>query len=188
MLAVCASLLLLVVLSLDPESNTKTVQTAARVPVATEAPATTAEPVTTVPEPVTEAPTTTEAPAREVTKAPSVKTVQSSEPTVPPEERPQSFSGEGEHSTQASFYTEAEGTSTASGVPLDDSAFTAANRTLAFGTVIKVCRAGSCVNVSITDRGPFVGGRDLDLSRAAFVALAGGTGAGVISVTWSVVG
>ncbi len=123
-----------------------------------------------------------------VTEAPPHTVVETSDPIVPAEERPQSHttSGEGDHSTQASFYTEAEGTSTASGVPLDDSAFTAAHRTLAFGTILKVCHGGSCIQVEVTDRGPYVGGRDLDLSKAAFIALAGGTGAGVISVTWSI--
>ena len=41
---------------------------------------------------------------------------------------------------------------------------TAAHKTLPFGTQLKVCY-DSCEIVTITDRGPFIPGRDLDLSK-----------------------
>ena len=47
--------------------------------------------------------------------------------------------------------------------------FTCANKTLPFGTILKVTdeESGLSVNVRVNDRGPFVDGRDLDLSKSA---------------------
>lgn len=58
---------------------------------------------------------------------------------------------------------------TAAGVPYDPQKFTAAHRTLPFGTRLKVTdrRTGRSVEVTINDRGPFTRGRVLDLSLAA---------------------
>ena len=58
---------------------------------------------------------------------------------------------------------------TASGERMNPSELTAAHRTLPFGTRIKVInkRNGKSVVVRINDRGPFVKGRMLDLSRGA---------------------
>lgn len=58
---------------------------------------------------------------------------------------------------------------TASGRIYDQEAFTAAHRTLPFGTRLKVINLtnGKKVVVTITDRGPFVLGRIIDLSKAA---------------------
>jgi rare lipoprotein A len=58
---------------------------------------------------------------------------------------------------------------TASGEMMNPSALTAAHPNLPFGTMIKVvnCANGRSVVVRINDRGPFVKGRVLDLSRAA---------------------
>jgi len=57
----------------------------------------------------------------------------------------------------------------------DERKLTAAHKTLPFGTKVKVRLAGSktrsCI-VTITDRGPFVKGREIDLSKAAFSKLA----------------
>jgi rare lipoprotein A (peptidoglycan hydrolase) len=47
---------------------------------------------------------------------------------------------------------------------------TAAHRTLPFGTLVDVCHNG-CVTVRINDRGPFVRGRQIDLSPAAARAI-----------------
>jgi rare lipoprotein A len=57
------------------------------------------------------------------------------------------------------------GTPTASGEKVDCGALTAAHRSLPFGTKVKVCHKG-CVVVRINDRGPFVRGRDIDLTPA----------------------
>lgn len=57
----------------------------------------------------------------------------------------------------------------ADGEVYDMEQFTAAHRTLPFGTWVTVhdLDNGKSVNVRITDRGPFVAGRVIDLSRAA---------------------
>lgn len=70
----------------------------------------------------------------------------------------------------ASYYgSELHGRRTASGVPFDMYAFTAAHRTLPFKTRVRVTflNTGKSVVVEINDRGPFVAGRIIDLSAAA---------------------
>jgi len=70
----------------------------------------------------------------------------------------------------ASYYgAELHGSRTASGVPFDMYAFTAAHKTLPFGTTVKVTylSTGKSVVVEINDRGPFTPGRIIDLSAAA---------------------
>jgi len=71
----------------------------------------------------------------------------------------------------ASWY--ALGTTTASGEPMNPDALTAAHRTLPFGTRVAVTneRNGRKIVVTINDRGPFIKGRIIDLSRAAATAL-----------------
>ena len=58
---------------------------------------------------------------------------------------------------------------TASGERCDPGALTAAHRSLPFGTKVKVenLKNGRSVVVRINDRGPFVGGRIIDLTKAA---------------------
>jgi rare lipoprotein A len=72
---------------------------------------------------------------------------------------------------QATYYGDAfQGRPTASGEPFDPLAFTAAHRTLPFGTVVRVVCPSSrrVVYVTINDRGPFGSRRRIiDLSRAA---------------------
>ena len=62
------------------------------------------------------------------------------------------------------------GRPTASGERLNCAGMTAAHRTLAFGTRVRVCHSG-CVMVRINDRGPWVRGRHIDLSPAAARAI-----------------
>ena len=65
----------------------------------------------------------------------------------------------------ASYYgTGFHGNLTASGTRFDSNASTAAHKSLPFGTELRVCYVG-CEVVTITDRGPYVHGRDLDLSE-----------------------
>jgi rare lipoprotein A len=61
------------------------------------------------------------------------------------------------------------GRRTASGERFDMREFTAAHRTLPFGTLVRVHSLvnGRDVDVRITDRGPYAGNRIIDLSRAA---------------------
>jgi rare lipoprotein A len=65
------------------------------------------------------------------------------------------------------------GTKTASGIPLDDNAMTAAHKSLPFGSKVKVTnkKNSHAVTVTITDRGPHVKGRCVDLSKAGAGAL-----------------
>ncbi|MFI7422872.1 septal ring lytic transglycosylase RlpA family protein [Nonomuraea sp. NPDC049684] len=85
----------------------------------------------------------------------------------------------------ASYYGEPQ--MTASGERFNPSAMTAAHKTLPLGSRVRVInpRNGSSVTVRINDRGPYVGGRCLDLSRAAFDAI-GSLGAGVMTVRYEV--
>ena len=70
----------------------------------------------------------------------------------------------------ASYYASRfHGRRTASGTTYDETAMTAAHRTLPFGTVLRVTNLTNLrsVIVKVTDRGPYVRGRMLDLSRGA---------------------
>jgi rare lipoprotein A len=70
----------------------------------------------------------------------------------------------------ASFYAARfQGKRTASGEKFDNSALTAAHKSLPFGSQVKVTnlRNGKSVVVRINDRGPYVRGRIIDLSKAA---------------------
>jgi peptidoglycan lytic transglycosylase len=62
---------------------------------------------------------------------------------------------------------------TANGEVYDQSAFTAAHKELKFGTLLKLTnlRNEKSIIVRINDRGPYVGGRQLDLSKAAALSL-----------------
>jgi len=65
------------------------------------------------------------------------------------------------------------GTKTASGERANPTELTAAHRTLAFGTHVRVTnrRNGRSVTVRINDRGPFVRGRVLDITPAGALSL-----------------
>ena len=82
---------------------------------------------------------------------------------------------------RASFYR--HGARTANGERFDPSGMTAAHRTLPFGTRVRVVEpdSGRDVVVRINDRGPFTGGRVIDLSEGAARAL-GIVAAGVTEV------
>lgn len=84
---------------------------------------------------------------------------------------------------EASYYAQSlSGRPTASGELYSPGAMTAAHRTLPFGTIVEVRRDdGRAVVVRINDRGPFHGGRVIDLSRRAAEEL-GMIRAGVINV------
>jgi rare lipoprotein A len=58
-----------------------------------------------------------------------------------------------------------EGNRVASGGRFDPNGMTVAHRTLPFGTKLLVYYGGSVVEVVVNDRGPFVRGRDIDLTR-----------------------
>jgi rare lipoprotein A len=80
----------------------------------------------------------------------------------------------------ASYYGAESGRRTASGETFHPNGLTAAHRTLPFGTRLRVCYRG-CVVVRVSDRGPYVRGRSLDLSAGA-AARIGMLGVGVARV------
>ena len=85
---------------------------------------------------------------------------------------------------RASYYGRGfNGRRTASGSVFRQGELTAAHRSWRFGTKVRVTnlRNGRDVVVTITDRGPYVRGRSLDLSVGAARAI-GATGSGVVSV------
>ena len=91
----------------------------------------------------------------------------------------------------AVYYADSlHGHKTASGVPYDKGALTAAHRTLPFGTIVEVTNLANrrSVRVEVNDRGPFGdGARVIDLSRAAAERI-DMVGAGVVEVRIVVVG
>jgi rare lipoprotein A len=79
------------------------------------------------------------------------------------EQHPKQFSGVAAH------YSKGYRGKTAAGDRYDPEKFTAAHKTLPFGTRLRVTdkRTGRSVEVVVNDRGPFTRGRVLDLSLAA---------------------
>ena len=69
----------------------------------------------------------------------------------------------------------------ANGRPMDPYAMTAAHPYLRLNSYVNVTHNGKTIRVKITDRGPYAGGRILDLSYGAFAALANPS-RGVINV------
>ncbi|WP_348799234.1 septal ring lytic transglycosylase RlpA family protein [Flavobacterium adhaerens] len=85
----------------------------------------------------------------------------------------------------ASYYHDKfNGRKTASGKRFDNSKLTAAHRKLPFGTKLRVTNEanGKSVIVEITDRGPFARGREIDLSKRAFMEIASNKKSGAVIV------
>jgi rare lipoprotein A len=97
---------------------------------------------------------------------------------VPSSGSGRSFSG------VASYYGNESGSKTASGERFNQNAMTCAHRSLPFGTKLRVSAGGRSVVVTVNDRGPFVRGRVLDLSKGAARALGMG---GLARVTAEVI-
>ncbi|MFY8282267.1 septal ring lytic transglycosylase RlpA family protein [Pseudoalteromonas sp. SSMSWG5] len=86
---------------------------------------------------------------------------------------------------KASYYADKyHGRTTASGEVFNQQALSAAHQTLGFGSKVKVTNIANnkSVVVTINDRGPFIRGRIIDLSKKAFSQIAS-TKQGVIDVT-----
>lgn len=89
-------------------------------------------------------------------------------------------------SAHASYYHDRfNGRKTASGGRFNNNRYTAAHKKLPFGTKVKVTNEanGKFVIVEITDRGPFVKTREIDLSKRAFMDITRSKGAGAMTVT-----
>lgn len=86
----------------------------------------------------------------------------------------------------ASYYHDKfNGRKTASGKKFNNNDLTAAHKTFPFGTKLKITNEinKKFVLVEITDRGPFVKGREIDLSKRAFMDIASNKKSGVVYVT-----
>ena len=86
----------------------------------------------------------------------------------------------------ASYYADKfSGRKSASGKIFYNNLYMAAHKSLPFGTKLKVTNEANhkTVYVTVVDRGPFVKGRELDLSSRAFREIASKAGAGAVIVT-----
>ena len=87
--------------------------------------------------------------------------------------------------SSATFYSDKfNGRKTASGKLFDNSNYTAAHKTLPFGTKVLVTNLANnkAVMVTVTDRGPFAKGKEIDLTKKAFLEIAKNKNEGIISV------
>jgi peptidoglycan lytic transglycosylase len=90
----------------------------------------------------------------------------------------------------ASYYADKfNGRRTASGRRFDNSKYTAAHRKFAFGTKLKVTNEanGKSVIVEVTDRGPFTKGREIDLTKRAFMDITSSRYSGALKVTIEII-
>jgi rare lipoprotein A len=89
----------------------------------------------------------------------------------------------------ASYYADKfHNRKTASGKKYDKNKYSAAHKKLPFGTKVRVTNEanGKSVIVEVTDRGPFVRSREIDLSRRAFMEITAHKSSGKMSVTMEV--
>lgn len=85
----------------------------------------------------------------------------------------------------ASYYHDKfNGKRTASGKRFDNKKLTAAHRKLPFGTKLRITNEanGKSVIVEVIDRGPFARGREIDLSKKAFMDIASNKSSGAVIV------
>jgi rare lipoprotein A len=85
----------------------------------------------------------------------------------------------------ASYYADKfNGRRTTSGKKFSNSGYTAAHKKLPFGTKVKVTNEanGRFVIVEITDRGPFVRSKEIDLTKRAFMVLTDNKRSGMLRV------
>lgn len=90
----------------------------------------------------------------------------------------------------ASYYHDRfNGRKTASGKRFDNSKLTAAHKKLPFGTKLRVTNPvnSKSVIVTVTDRGPFTRGREIDLSKKAFMDITHAKGRGYLNVNLEII-
>lgn len=87
------------------------------------------------------------------------------------------------------YHNKFNGRKTASGEVFSNNKLTAAHRTYPFGTYLKVTNVanGKSVVVKVNDRGPFTKGKELDLSRKAFMDITDNPNKGNLQVNIEVV-
>lgn len=86
----------------------------------------------------------------------------------------------------ASYYHQKfHGKRTSSGVKFDNTKYTAAHRKFPFGTKLKITNEVNhkSVIVEVTDRGPFTKGREIDLTKKAFMEIVDNKNSGKVMVT-----
>ena len=110
-----------------------------------------------------------------------------SKPTTKPSEKPAAKAAIGERKANAVatyYHNKFNGRKTSSGEVFSNQKFTAAHRTLPFGTQLRVTNPlnGKSVVVKVNDRGPFTKGKDLDLSHKAFMQITDNPNKGNLSV------
>ncbi len=105
-----------------------------------------------------------------------------------PEHSPQNLIGSKMHGKASYYAMKYQFRTTASGETFNNYAATAAHKTLPFGTMVRVTNRANnkSVVVKINDRGPFIKGRIIDLSRSSFAKIAD-LKVGVIDVTVEVI-
>ncbi|TPD73689.1 septal ring lytic transglycosylase RlpA family protein [Flavobacterium microcysteis] len=90
----------------------------------------------------------------------------------------------------ASYYADKfNGRKTASGEKFHNSNYTAAHKKLPFGTKVKVTNIANekSVIVEINDRGPFTLGREIDLTKKAFMEIADNKNHGSLRVSLEII-
>ena len=87
------------------------------------------------------------------------------------------------------YHNKFNGRKIASGEVFNNNKLTAAHRTYSFGTILRVTNPinGKSVVVKVNDRGPFTKGKDLDLSRKAFMQITDNPNKGNLQVSIEVV-
>ena len=86
----------------------------------------------------------------------------------------------------ASYYADKfNGKKTASGETFSNNKLTASHKKLPFGSKVKVTNLANkkSITVTVNDRGPFSGGRDIDLSKKAFMQITDNKNHGELKVS-----
>jgi rare lipoprotein A len=124
--------------------------------------------------------------ARPASKAPRAAVAPAPAPTPAPRAAAPAPTGRADNGV-ASYYS--QGLRTANGSRFNPDGMTAAHKTLPFGTKVRVTHLGNgrTVDVTINDRGPFIAGRIIDLSRGAANVI-GMTGQGLARVKMEILG
>lgn len=91
--------------------------------------------------------------------------------------------------TASYYHKKFNGRKTASGEVFRNSKLTAAHKNLPFGTLVKVTNPqnNKSVKVRINDRGPFIKGREIDLSQKAFDKISDNKKQGLLKVNIKVI-
>lgn len=99
-----------------------------------------------------------------------------------------SFKENTKTSTASYYHDKFNGKRTASGEIFDNDGLTAANKTLPFGTKVRITnmKTGRSVIVRVNDRGPFNKNRAFDLSKAAFREIAD-MNTGIIPIEYEII-